>query len=660
MWKLSRRRWSTNQIILIVLFIIICNIIFLTHYPIPNQPQQDGENSFPWGNKDTLPWRNKQNRDDLIVKRNEGRQKYELEEMKIPKQRKNQFHLRNQKIQKPNNQGEIRTIKIEAMSSKDRVYINIDGFPTYDITTDADRGVHMVILNQVTGVVMAKRAFDTYLDHQEEDMVKFLQNVRDGRIIVCMIKDEGSQRLTNIGRQSLKKTLSSKHADDIQWRSTWVLIATKNKKWFAENVQNTKTSTDWARKAQIQTEVQLENEASTCDWGNDYISTRRQQFCYRYEGYGKVCNCENPDPIDLKGALLPGSRVDDLPIAVVAANRPYYLYRMLSRLLKTPGVNPKMVTVYIDGFLDEPKAISELFNVAVVEHSPICSKNCRISQHYKRLLRETFDKYTKSNYMIILEEDLDVAVDIMDYFSQMLPVLEKDQSLYCVSAWNDQGYEHSSKDPSLLYRMETMPGLGWVLKRKIFEELEPKWPGTNTYWDWDMWMRMNVNRKDRECIVPDVPRTFHFGSKGLNVNPYFQSIHFNNRRLNNQSGIKFDVSKVTKDGYEEEVNRRIKQATVLDHSKNPCTNKDFIPDTKDQTYVFYIAQKHAKDFETWNSVASCFKLWDLDTRGFHNQMFRFWRKENHIFVVGISSVYAKHKPKDVQPIFISNKQKNQY
>ena len=40
--------------------------------------------------------------------------------------------------------------------------------------------------------------------------------------------------------------------------------------------------------------------------------------------------------------------------------------------------------------------------------------------------------------MIILEEDLDVAVDIMDYFSQMLPVLEKDQSLYCVSAWNDQ------------------------------------------------------------------------------------------------------------------------------------------------------------------------------------------------------------------------------
>ena len=46
----------------------------------------------------------------------------------------------------------------------------------------------MVILNQVTGAVMARRVFDTYLDLQEKEMVKFMQNVMDGRIIVCMIK----------------------------------------------------------------------------------------------------------------------------------------------------------------------------------------------------------------------------------------------------------------------------------------------------------------------------------------------------------------------------------------------------------------------------------------------------------------------------------------
>jgi len=39
---------------------------------------------------------------------------------------------------------------------------------------------------------------------------------------------------------------------------------------------------------------------------------------------------------------------------------------------------------------------------------------------------------------VILEEDLDVSVDILSYFHQLLPVLENDESLYCISAWNDQ------------------------------------------------------------------------------------------------------------------------------------------------------------------------------------------------------------------------------
>lgn len=29
-------------------------------------------------------------------------------------------------------------------------------------------------------------------------------------------------------------------------------------------------------------------------------------------------------------------------------------------------------------------------------------------------------------------------MDILTYFNQLLPVLEKDDSLYCISAWNDQ------------------------------------------------------------------------------------------------------------------------------------------------------------------------------------------------------------------------------
>lgn len=63
------------------------------------------------------------------------------------------------------------------------------------------------------------------------------------------------------------------------------------------------------------------------------------------------------------------------------------------------------------------------------------------------------------------------------YFSQTVRLLDEDPSLYCISAWNDQGYEHTSADPSLLYRVETMPGLGWILKKSLYKnELEPNWP----------------------------------------------------------------------------------------------------------------------------------------------------------------------------------------
>ena len=82
-----------------------------------------------------------------------------------------------------------------------------------------------------------------------------------------------------------------------------------------------------------------------------------------------------------------------------------------------------------------------------------------------------------AQYAIVLEEDLDVSPDFFSYFSQTLRLLEEDSSIYCVSAWNDQGYEHTASNPSKLFRVETMPGLGWILKRSLYkEELEPKWP----------------------------------------------------------------------------------------------------------------------------------------------------------------------------------------
>ena len=103
-------------------------------------------------------------------------------------------------------------------------------------------------------------------------------------------------------------------------------------------------------------------------------------------------------------------------------------------------------------------------------------------------------------------------------------------------------------------------------------------------------------------------------------------------------------------------------ATILDHTQTPCSTDSFVPSqtsTNDKKiYVYYIYQKQAGDYETWNNVARCFKLWDLDVRGFHKQMWRFWIKESQMFVVGSSSPYFKFKPEGVTPIFIKKRSRN--
>ena len=69
-------------------------------------------------------------------------------------------------------------------------------------------------------------------------------------------------------------------------------------------------------------------------------------------------------------------------------------------------------------------------------------------------------------------------------------------------------------------------------------------------WDWDMWMRLPSVRKDRECIIPDVSRTYHFGSQGLHMNTFFQELYFKKHTLNTLPHVKLkDVDRCVSVGH---------------------------------------------------------------------------------------------------------------
>jgi len=49
----------------------------------------------------------------------------------------------------------------------------------------------------------------------------------------------------------------------------------------------------------------------------------------------------------------------------------------------------------------------------------------------------------------------------------------------------------------------------------------------------------------RECIIPDVSRTYHFGNSGTNVKPYFQEVYFKRHKLNTQPMVELkDVDRL--------------------------------------------------------------------------------------------------------------------
>ena len=93
-----------------------------------------------------------------------------------------------------------------------------------------------------------------------------------------------------------------------------------------------------------------------------------------------------------------------------------------------------------------------------------------------------FARNTKIRYfnllIIFLLDDLDIAPDFYTYFSSTHFLLRKDPSLWCVSAWNDNGKANlvDTGASELLYRSDFFPGLGWMITRDLWDELEPKWP----------------------------------------------------------------------------------------------------------------------------------------------------------------------------------------
>ena len=125
----------------------------------------------------------------------------------------------------------------------------------------------------------------------------------------------------------------------------------------------------------------------------------------------------------------------------------------------------------------------------------------KIAQHYGWAIQQVMDIHpAKFEHVILLEDDMEISPDFFQYFTVASELMSRDPSLWCASAWNDNGQSSHVTSPFDFYRSDFFPGLGWLLTRRIWNEMSSKWPSQTGFWD--DWLRLPEQRRDRKCIFP--------------------------------------------------------------------------------------------------------------------------------------------------------------
>eukprot|EP00658_Telonema_sp_P-2_P072300 TRINITY_DN61459_c0_g1_i1.p1 TRINITY_DN61459_c0_g1~~TRINITY_DN61459_c0_g1_i1.p1 ORF type:complete len:473 (+),score=96.51 TRINITY_DN61459_c0_g1_i1:147-1565(+) len=306
-------------------------------------------------------------------------------------------------------------------------------------------------------------------------------------------------------------------------------------------------------------------------------------------------------------------------IVLLAHSRPQYFERAIKAIAALPEVAKFTFYVSFDHSSQQAAmvsrvaalqkthpAIADVWKMPPAETSPHARTGTlsKISQHFKMVMDKAFVEMRHS-HLIMLEEDLLPSNDFLEYFEAAAAVMEKDPTLWCASAFNDNGMKGIATDHERLFRTNYFPGLGWMLRAELWiSELRALWP-LHPSTGWDHWLRLSSTHKGRECIVPEVPRTQHIGREGANVHEVAGSSMEDRYAFATVPGVRFDQAEglvlSTYDANLQATIRRAERRTV-----SSLTNM-----SPEKIYVIpYLT-------EDFGRIKAAFGLWPDNPRAYH-------------------------------------------
>ena len=221
-------------------------------------------------------------------------------------------------------------------------------------------------------------------------------------------------------------------------------------------------------------------------------------------------------PMFITPNQIPSFRMNNPAIVVLACKRPSMVLHLLNSLVSLSQIDE--FSLYVSFGCPESLSSLEFTNHSISflhYHDPETQKAIphpflRIQLHYQFVLQELFERRNHS-HVIILEDDLGLSPDLLNFYKQTSQLLEADPSLVCVSAFNDHGYGENA-DPILLKRTASFPNLGLMFHRHGYDVLWYKQPLTHTTNGWDPWLRIRAASLQVECVYPVTPRIRHLVS----------------------------------------------------------------------------------------------------------------------------------------------------
>ncbi|XP_076469458.1 protein O-linked-mannose beta-1,2-N-acetylglucosaminyltransferase 1-like [Babylonia areolata] len=519
-----------------------------------------------------------------------------------------------------------------------------------DNVNKGGRGFNTVALNSASLQPVSVMHADTYAT-DSTDLELYLESLSEGDIVISVVADDGAKKLSYSARDQMN-TLGSGYIQNLRFRDVWFFIGQRGMDGFTtmEQISYAGYDGDWPKPINKSYCVprKLVGRKIIPD-PEFYRFDERRDFCKKYDGYPEFCDPSRVDDklktVGTADKSLQGHAIFDTPLIIVPGLNHNALVRTLETTLMQPGIKQKNVVVMWDKKFPEHGELATLFGFTNIS-LPSSTKYTDLMGH---ALKHSVNMFPQAEHFIVLEEELLLAPDFLSFLAQCFSTLNTDPTLLAVSAWNFNGFEKTSGNREIVYRVEEFPGLGFLAKKQAVNALISSMPQKRAWHGWKF-----EGEGHFEILMPDVSRVFRQPFKVGGQEAELVSELFLHPRTTSleQAATLQNLGELMERQYEDYLNGLIASSLPLtmDNLKQCVHSLEPPPDFADQdkrSVAVYFDQESSLDFRLFSEICRCFGLVsprNWRPKNLHNGMLRFWYQDRNVFLVGSSTPYYKNKP----------------